>query len=352
MKMPNGQGSVYKKGGHRRKPYCVVVTTGYTDDGKQIRKVLGYTKTPTEGHILLGDYIKHPFDIDLRKIKFCEVWEKVRNELKIYVESGDMSFSNLKGLTNAYENHLQPLHNEEIMNIKFMQMQDIITNAKKKNGQGNLGATAKGNMKTVCEKVFEYAIKKLEFPIKNIAQDLEIGKKESSEKHIPFTEQEIEILWQHQSNDLIKIILINIYNGARPNEIFTTTFDNIYLNENYIKTGSKTEAGKDRVIPIHPKVKPLYSYFYNKKTSYPFTTIFDKFNYSKFSREYEKLMNDLNIKHTPYDARHTFSTKMKRAKADEYILKRIMGHSIKDITESVYTHRTTDELYNEILKIS
>lgn len=63
-------------------------------------------------------------------------------------------------------------------------------------------------------------------------------------------------------------------------------------------------------------------------------------------------MEELNLKHTPYDCRHTFITKMKKANANEYILKKIVGHSINDITEKVYTHRDVTELLKEINKIS
>lgn len=37
---------------------------------------------------------------------------------------------------------------------------------------------------------------------------------------------------------------------------------------------------------------------------------------------------------------------------DEYVLKLILGHSIEDITEKVYTHRTIEQLKTEIEKIT
>ena len=52
--------------------------------------------------------------------------------------------------------------------------------------------------------------------------------------------------------------------------------------------------------------------------------------------------------HTPYDARHTFITNMKRAEANEYLIKLIVGHSIKDITEGTYTHREIKELVDAV----
>jgi integrase len=50
------------------------------------------------------------------------------------------------------------------------------------------------------------------------------------------------------------------------------------------------------------------------------------------------------MEHHPHETRHTFITKVKKFKMDEYILKRIVGHSIPDITENVYTHREFEEL--------
>ena len=42
MKLPNGYGSVAKLTGNRRRPYMVRITTGFTDDGRQLMKILGY----------------------------------------------------------------------------------------------------------------------------------------------------------------------------------------------------------------------------------------------------------------------------------------------------------------------
>lgn len=62
-------------------------------------------------------------------------------------------------------------------------------------------------------------------------------------------------------------------------------------------------------------------------------------------------MNNLNMNHTSYDCRHTFATRMKQIGANEQILKKILGHSIQDLTECVYTHRAIEELVKEVNKI-
>ena len=54
--------------------------------------------------------------------------------------------------------------------------------------------------------------------------------------------------------------------------------------------------------------------------------------------------------HTPHDTRHTFATAADRCNMNRVALKRIMGHSLKDVTEH-YTHKNIDELLTEINKI-
>ena len=48
------------------------------------------------------------------------------------------------------------------------------------------------------------------------------------------------------------LILINIYTGFRPTELLYPT--EINIEEHYIKSGIKTEAGIDRIVPINDKI--------------------------------------------------------------------------------------------------
>lgn len=63
-------------------------------------------------------------------------------------------------------------------------------------------------------------------------------------------------------------------------------------------------------------------------------------------------MNLYGFSHKPHDTRHSFITYTKEAGMNEYILKLIVAHSIQDITEKVYMHRTLEQLHDEISKIT
>ena len=345
MKLPNGYGSVFKASGNRNKPFAVVITTGVNKYGKQKRKLLGYVIDRTEGFNLLSEYHKNPYDLNLKNLTFSKVWDKVYKTLETLVSQGKMSESNLKCLESAYSVHCKSLYNYKLLDLKKRVMQDVID-------KSGLKRTGKGHIKTVCVKIFEYAIDEYELPLQiNPAIKLKAGDRDESIKKIPFSDEELDTLWINQNDNIIKICLIFCYSGVRPNELFNISKTNIFLDKDYMIGGSKTEAGRNRIIPIHPRIKGLIEYFMKSNEEFCFKSIIKKFNYGKFTREFKNTMEMLKFIHTPYECRHTFITRMKQAGANDYILKLIVGHSIQDLTEKVYTHRNIDELVNEVRRI-
>lgn len=122
-----------------------------------------------------------------------------------------------------------------------------------------------------------------------------------------------------------------------------------------MKGGMKTEAGKDRFVPIHSKVFTLIKNRHDKNHDFLFydENSRDKtMTYDKYRKRFVKVMERLGMTHTPHEARHTFITIAKEHKVDEYAIKKIVGHAISDITEAVYTHRNNEWLKEEIEKIN
>lgn len=70
----------------------------------------------------------------------------------------------------------------------------------------------------------------------------------------------------------------------------------------------------------------------------------------QLSKEVIPLLS-LNPAHKGHDGRKTFVTMAKKAKLDEYAIKRIVGHHIDDLTERIYTERSLDWLKSEIEKM-
>ena len=55
-------------------------------------------------------------------------------------------------------------------------------------------------------------------------------------------------------------------------------------------------------------------------------------------------MKHLNLEHTPDDTRHTFISECKALEISDYVIKLLIGHELKDVTEKYYTHRTIEQL--------
>jgi len=76
-----------------------------------------------------------------------------------------------------------------------------------------------------------------------------------------------------------------LYTGMRSGEIRSIKKENIFLDENYMIGGIKTEAGKGRIIPIHPKIKDLI--FDNTSgKDFDFESSIDKETYNQVVLDY------------------------------------------------------------------
>lgn len=64
-------------------------------------------------------------------------------------------------------------------------------------------------------------------------------------------------------------------------------------------------------------------------------------------------MDQLNLNHSPYDTRHTFTTKCSKCGISENNIKRLMDHSLSnDVTNDVYIHKAVEKLLKEVEKIT
>ena len=116
----------------------------------------------------------------------------------------------------------------------------------------------------------------------------------------------------------------------------------------------------NRKVPIHSKVIGFVQGFFedsvNNNSQWLFRNLLRKgssLGYTAYYDLFKAVTQKYNMdsRHRPHDCRKTFVTLAKNAKVDEYALKRIVGHSITDITEKTYTDRPVSWLREEIEKI-
>lgn len=209
-------------------------------------------------------------------------------------------------------------------------------------------------IKTLFKVLFKFAMKN-DIVDKDYAQYVDVGKREGKIKRKPFTLEEINKLFENENKlEYLDTILIMIFTGMRVGELLSIEIENVHLDERYMIGGIKTEAGKNRVIPISRLIEPYIRKYYeeNKEKKYLINNVFGRqMQYCNYRREkWDNIMEKMRFDdvHRPHDARHTFASLMDSVGANKLCIKRIMGHSSPDITDSVYTHKTIQELIEAV----
>lgn len=353
MKLPNGFGQISKiKGRNLRKPYRAMVTIGKNENGRPIVKTLkpkGYFETYNDAYTALLLYNKNPYDFtkDLTMQQVYEQWfpkytAKLTYGRKMALEKAWKYCSLVHDLTPR---DLKPMHIKLCMDEGSIEYRGKIIKATD---------NVKIQIKTILSLILDYAIE-YDLTDKNVARSIRPTKlnRETKNPHKSFTKDEMNIMWKHQDNDKVKMILIQCYSGWRPQELLNIKLADIDTDNWTFTGGSKTASGKNRVVPIHSKVLPFVKYFIEDAKASNRDYLFPVTNYKTWIDQFIALIKELKVSedHRPHDCRKHFVTIAKEYKVDEYAIKRIVGHSITDLTEKVYTDRSIEWLKTEIEKI-
>lgn len=300
MRLPNGYGSVYKVKG-RRNPWRAVTCAPE-------RKHVGYFATKSEA------------------IKALSALEDLPNTMTVaqaYEKWSEDKYPTLTA-TRAYKKAFErfsSLHDKRFCEVKLSDIEKVFS-------ETECSATSKRYMKILLSQLFDWGIAH-DVVTRNYAKYISAPHAKSKEKSV-FTKQEIKKLFTVNS-ETSQMILVSIYSGWRPSELLSFT-----LEGDIMKGGSKTDAGKDRIVPVHPKIKDFVAEY--------------RKSYTQYLNEFKALMDTLDMKHTPHECRHTFITMAKEKGISDNVIKRIVGHANKDVTEG-YTHRSIDTLRSAIAKI-
>lgn len=336
MRNPNGFGSVSKMSGKRRKSWRTVITTGYDiETGKQKRSTIGYFETKKEAMEALVEYNQNPYDIEISKTTFKEVFEKwsIQHFKNVSIRT--------KKQYQAMFVHFKCIENKEFSKLKAIHLQELMNNIP-------ISPTSKRLIKSILSQLYKYAMK-YEIVDKDYSSLLDMEKKSVTIIRKPYTEDEILKLWKYKELEWVDTVLIMIYSGLRIGELLTIKNQDIDLENRTIKGGIKTDAGKNRIIPINKKILPLI-----KSRMIPANEFLivgkrgNKIAYQNYNLFFHALMNQLQMKHTIHDCRHTFATLLSNANANETTIAKIIGHSDYETTKNIYTHKDINELKKAI----
>lgn len=374
-KLPNGFGSIRYLGKNRRNCYAVHPPAALDATGKAVRPpaicyvddwlkgfavltaykagtykpgmendlpVSPTTDTDTLVSRILADYGmikgvegKHP---EIKKLTFAEVYERFMAWK--FAEGTNYSKATKSNYSAAYS-YCTTLYDKLFEDLKATNLQEFIDNQK---------GLKKGSLKAILvlfNQMYKYAIY-AEIVSENKSKFVKINKEDDTEHGTAFSEQELKILWKNSADTDVQLILIMCYSGWRIGELENLE---VNLDKRYFQGGSKTKAGKDRIVPIHPCI----CNFVKSRIDTDGTLLnMNKVTYRMF--RFYPILEKLGIvgspKHTPHDCRHTFSALCEKYGVRENDRKRMLGHSFgSDVTNAVYGHRTLEELRSEIKKI-
>lgn len=332
-RLPNGFGQISEIRQNLRKPFRAMVTVGTNINGRPICKILGYYKTYNEAYLALAEYNKDPYSLD--GMTLSELYERWRDSKETSKSSATCYNAAWKYLTDLYD---MPVRSIRTRTLKLCM----------ENGSASKAPSSmKIHVKNILNLMMDYAVE-YELIDKNYARHFSYKNSEKAKPHICFTDDEMEILWKNSNDPSVRMILVQCYTGLRPRELCNVLIENIDMEKRYFIAGLKTEAGRDRTVPIHSVILPFVEDAKNIKSTrlYPISY----YGYRKRFIEVRERLG-LNPEHKPHDCRKQFVTMAKKAGADEYAIKRIVGHKITDLTENVYTERSVEWLLQEIEKI-
>lgn len=341
MRRKNGSGAIVKLSGKRRQPFEVRVNTHMDMRNYPVYDVLGRFSSRDDAELALSEYRKQPYDINLTKLSFSQVYEMWFDK-KYNKSKKKYSTSSIYCTQGAYKK-AAALHDMLFQDIRTIHMQTILDDH-------SLSHAYMEHIQNLFKQMYRYALE-YDIATKDYSRFTQITKEDDDEHGVPFTQADISALWNHQEHACCRMVLIMIYSGWRIGELQNIKLTNIDLQNQTFCGGNKTAAGKNRIVPIHSKIAPFITPLSKKHKSYLFekegARISKKELYDRFSNA--MTICGLKTKHTPHDCRHTCATLLDNAGANPVSIKKILGHSIgNDVTQKVYTHKDIEELRKAI----
>lgn len=315
----NGLGMAFKRG----KTWTARVTIGWEYvDGKKIQKYRtkgGFpSKTAAENYCPILKEGNRPKPTET----FSQIYERWKDEYENRI--APVTMSTYKAAWKYYKK-LHPMH---ISDITVSQLQQCINDCPK-------GRSTLNDMRTVCSLVFRYAIVN-NIAEKNPAQYLYVNTKKKGTRPAFSTDELKKIKAAIGAQPYADYVYFMCLTGFRPNEMLSLKKSAYDKAHNCLIGGFKTEAGKDRSVPVNKKLAAILA----ERMAFPSEYIFPKPDGSLMTDEFFRkkcfnpLMDALGITgKVPYSCRHTFANLLKNVKGSDTDKAALIGHSDASMTK-------------------
>lgn len=352
-RLPNGLGTICKMKDGRYKPYVARKAAITLPDGTVKRELIGTYATYEEAYQALIDPTVHVANATTLMDLF-EIF-KGTNEFKSLSQSTQSRY-------NTDIKKLSDICYTDIQKLRYQDLQKVIDKLE------NDGYQARVNGKLVTKKYSQDVLKKTvvlisklytiavknEIVNTNLAELIEISTKKNKKTFNIFTDLEIEKMFNNlDKHPMIRPILLAIFTGLRPIELVAlekTHYDRI--NHTLFGMGAKTEAGRSKVVVLHPRVYDIVEYLYKNSMKYLIHIDNEKLTTQRYRRQFKQALEALDIPvRNPYSTRDTCAALMNRYNVDKETIKNQMGHVSYSTTSDNYIPIDLDKNLHEIAKI-
>jgi len=312
----NGQGTV-----ERVKTNCwkAIVIVGYKDDAYKLP--IRRTKS--------GFHSKSEALAYLQELKNSKVEKKERLTLLLAYQKWLPTHSAGRSTIACYVSAFKVFEdcwNLQLNDLDIDELQACLENCDK-------GIRTRQNAKACLGLIYKWAIPR-GYASLNLAQYLKVGEGEQAHKHA-FTLDQLEIIKDACGKvPFAELIYCQCYLGFRPSEFLALRARDYNEKEKCFVGGSKTEAGRNRVVTVSPKIQPIVDFYIDHcNNDYVFSRYGQQINIKDYRANFYKCLDVLGIQDegvhnlTPHSCRHTFATLMKAVNAPDKDKLELIGHT-------------------------
>lgn len=217
---------------------------------------------------------------------------------------------------------------------------------------GPLSMSSMTKIKALLTQMYRYAMSN-NIVDKNYASLVKIPKGAEAGSIRAFTDEEFKILEKNWKNvtggDAVYALC---YLGFRVTEFCRLSPSSYNSTAHTLTGGIKTDAGKDRIVPVHSKIQPIvegwiaadHKALYADKKGNHYNK--DRFTSSIWKPAIEALGLPSDL--TPHSARHTCATRLAAAGARPEDIQQILGHADYAVTANTYINQDVSTLANSM----
>lgn len=242
---PKGSGTVYLKKDHlRANPWVAKTGRG---------EILGSYASSTEATLALDDYNARHTSAARLRYTFADVYAKWKD-----VHFQDVGPKGQYSYEQAYAKAAS-LYDREMRQLKTEDYQQVITTL----AENGLSRSSCEKQRQLFSQLCKWAMQNDIISI-NYAEGLRLPSA-SPKKERTLTRAEIQRI-QTVADDpapanrlrlTAQIALVLVYTGMRIDELLSMRRDDVHLDQGYLVGGEKTEAGRQRIIPILAPIRHI-----------------------------------------------------------------------------------------------